>query len=577
MPKKRAQNIPKMQRTTNAKADRVNENERKMALAQLQEMFSSQLEPGVVSLILSECEFNVDEALEKLFTLSGAESESEIALKCESDKTTAEQQTPNHHGDVTGLDNFNDDEKHSLIGADVKSSQGLASVLASQDNISGLPDFPPLEILTAGHLGTCSVYTGSSPAQHCTDGEQFIGADILDRSHHDKLFEDEEWLTHGLEKKKDSDHMCAGLSGTKKVDKKTKEKHLASKMDNANELRFGLNDEVLPDGPSIPSQDSFVMSQKTEVQGHNLLEYDQTQQFKGSLILPKGTVDTVILENAHAVCTVENAREGIDGFNSSLKQRREERKQNDAELQAFNSFVKQISCEGPKPSDWKTHIKSDSSTEWTSVRPSFPNRGHIGVNTVFPSGPPGLLTHDFRTRMNPYGDYGKMTLDILNQNKNMSKQQPGKVPSSDGVVPAAGQQLPQFRTVAPYLQQRAYHSEQVPFARPNHFAHAFPRSATIQGGIRTQRPEWRTQDPEWRTQGSEWRTQTYQRNKNVQQQGPQHFCQHQTDGTVSSRHDKKLFIMRGLPGSGKSFLARKLRGFHGVILSTDDFFNQNGR
>ena len=60
MPKKKTQNIPEMQRTTNGKArdNRVNENERKMALAQLQEMFTNQLEPGIVSLVLSECEFN---------------------------------------------------------------------------------------------------------------------------------------------------------------------------------------------------------------------------------------------------------------------------------------------------------------------------------------------------------------------------------------------------------------------------------------------------------------------------------------------------------------------------------------
>lgn len=43
--------------------------------------------------------------------------------------------------------------------------------------------------------------------------------------------------------------------------------------------------------------------------------------------------------------------------------------------------------------------------------------------------------------------------------------------------------------------------------------------------------------------------------------------------TIKNRlnSEKILIIMRGVPGSGKSFLARQLRG-HGVVLSTDDFF-----
>jgi len=35
---------------------------------------------------------------------------------------------------------------------------------------------------------------------------------------------------------------------------------------------------------------------------------------------------------------------------------------------------------------------------------------------------------------------------------------------------------------------------------------------------------------------------------------------------------KILYIMRGVPGSGKSFLARQLSGKNGSILSTDDYF-----
>ncbi len=39
--------------------------------------------------------------------------------------------------------------------------------------------------------------------------------------------------------------------------------------------------------------------------------------------------------------------------------------------------------------------------------------------------------------------------------------------------------------------------------------------------------------------------------------------------------NKKLIVLRGLPGSGKSIAAKKLVG-NGVIHSTDDFFIQNG-
>lgn len=38
-----------------------------------------------------------------------------------------------------------------------------------------------------------------------------------------------------------------------------------------------------------------------------------------------------------------------------------------------------------------------------------------------------------------------------------------------------------------------------------------------------------------------------------------------------NNNEKILIIMRGVPGAGKSYLARQLRG-NGVVLSTDDFF-----
>lgn len=38
-----------------------------------------------------------------------------------------------------------------------------------------------------------------------------------------------------------------------------------------------------------------------------------------------------------------------------------------------------------------------------------------------------------------------------------------------------------------------------------------------------------------------------------------------------NNNEKILIIMRGVPGTGKSYLARQLRG-NGVVLSTDDFF-----
>lgn len=43
----------------------------------------------------------------------------------------------------------------------------------------------------------------------------------------------------------------------------------------------------------------------------------------------------------------------------------------------------------------------------------------------------------------------------------------------------------------------------------------------------------------------------------------------------TGKNDKKLIFMRGLPGSGKSQVAKLLVG-DGIIHSTDDFFMQNG-
>lgn len=40
---------------------------------------------------------------------------------------------------------------------------------------------------------------------------------------------------------------------------------------------------------------------------------------------------------------------------------------------------------------------------------------------------------------------------------------------------------------------------------------------------------------------------------------------------------KKVYIMRGIPGSGKSTRARELAGDLGVIHSTDDYFMVNGK
>ena len=49
------------------------------------------------------------------------------------------------------------------------------------------------------------------------------------------------------------------------------------------------------------------------------------------------------------------------------------------------------------------------------------------------------------------------------------------------------------------------------------------------------------------------------------------------DATETHTIDKFCFIMRGLPGSGKSTVAKKLWGEDGVIHSTDDYFlNENG-
>lgn len=44
-----------------------------------------------------------------------------------------------------------------------------------------------------------------------------------------------------------------------------------------------------------------------------------------------------------------------------------------------------------------------------------------------------------------------------------------------------------------------------------------------------------------------------------------------------SSDEKTLYIVRGLSGSGKSTLAKELAGSSGIVLSTDDFFMNNGK
>jgi predicted kinase len=48
-------------------------------------------------------------------------------------------------------------------------------------------------------------------------------------------------------------------------------------------------------------------------------------------------------------------------------------------------------------------------------------------------------------------------------------------------------------------------------------------------------------------------------------------------GSVQSEMKRKLYIMRGLPGSGKSTKAKELAGSLGQIFSTDEYFMQDGK
>ena len=52
---------------------------------------------------------------------------------------------------------------------------------------------------------------------------------------------------------------------------------------------------------------------------------------------------------------------------------------------------------------------------------------------------------------------------------------------------------------------------------------------------------------------------------------------YKTDNKIVAHVEgKTLIIMRGLPGSGKSSLAKSIAGDDGVIFSTDDLFEENG-
>ncbi|KXJ22434.1 NEDD4-binding protein 2 [Exaiptasia diaphana] len=76
------------QRIRSGTPNRQKTDEKAAALDSLQEMFSGSLEPSVVNLILSESDYNVDDAIEKLFTLANTNPVTQSKLDAHRSSTT---------------------------------------------------------------------------------------------------------------------------------------------------------------------------------------------------------------------------------------------------------------------------------------------------------------------------------------------------------------------------------------------------------------------------------------------------------------------------------------------------------
>ncbi|XP_027049324.1 NEDD4-binding protein 2-like isoform X4 [Pocillopora damicornis] len=109
---------------------------RENTLFELQNMFSGSIDPGVVQLVLSESDYNVNDAVEKLFVLSGIEqgqTESQAIPDSRPSKSSLENQKPNYQHGISnaGREAHKVDSQFKGIQAGASSDNSSSSVIKS--------------------------------------------------------------------------------------------------------------------------------------------------------------------------------------------------------------------------------------------------------------------------------------------------------------------------------------------------------------------------------------------------------------------------------------------------------------
>ena len=397
--------------------------------------------------------FSVDEALEKLFTISSD-------VKGDAAKLLPSRESHNQHEDVTAIQSDKKSAISSVTALNTPTPPSIKSFqsLSNNESMSGLPNFPSLEVFAVDDLRAYNVYNDTPKVQHSWENEQGVELSLAKHVQDDYKVKTE-------------------MNSPQKT-------HLNSinegQMSDTRESRYNFTDVAI-DGPVMPSSKQFEhalprtqedskLSKKTEEKGNQLVVIDESANSFNRF--------------------VQSGSKHFIEPNETVKQN-EIPPVNEPDLQAFHQFVKQISCEGPERSDWTKHTKDDYPRNRASrEHQSFQNCNQQGGNISLLPGNAGTVTHGFPTRMDPRAPFGKLPPDI-------SRQQPFNLSHFEGFMPFTEKQNIQPITLSPCFQQQSF---QTADAMPIPFCVSFPQNKNVvtTSGTTAQIPQWRTQRPEMR-------------------------------------------------------------------------------